>query len=128
MHRLSRVMSTALASDARWHLYRLLADPVRLRLLALTQDVELSVGELADVLEQTQPNVSRHAGPLRQGGHLADRRDGTRTLLRLADGAAQDPVVADALAEGHRLCEEDGSLSRVAELVRARDARSREYF
>lgn len=121
-------MSTAVAGDPRWHLYRLLADPVRLRVLALAAEAELSVGELADVLEQTQPNVSRHAAPLRQAGLLADRRDGTRTLLRLAPGASKDPVVADALVEGRRLCEGEGSLSRVAELIRERDARSREYF
>jgi DNA-binding transcriptional ArsR family regulator/precorrin-6B methylase 2 len=122
------VMSTAVAGDPRWHLYRLLADPVRLRLLALADEAELSVGELAEVLEQTQPNVSRHTAPLRQAGLLTDRRDGTRTLLRLAPGASSDPVVADALAEGRRLCDAEGSLHRVAELIRLRVARSREYF
>src|SRR4051812_39615096 len=53
------LMSTAAAGDPRGHLYRLLADPVRLRVLALSEEAELSVGELAEVLEQTQPNVSR---------------------------------------------------------------------
>lgn len=125
---ISWVMSTAVAGDPRWHLYRLLADPVRLRLLALSAEAELSVGELAEVLEQTQPNVSRHTAPLRQAGLLTDRRDGTRTLLRLAPGAPNDPVVADALVEGRRLCESEGSLSRVAELIRARDEKTREYF
>ncbi len=121
-------MSTALAGDPRWHLYRLLADPIRLRLLALSEEVELSVGELAEVLGQTQPNISRHAGPLRQAGLLAGRRDGTRTLLRLSARASDDAVVADALAEGRRLCVEEGTLARVTELIRARDARTREYF
>jgi DNA-binding transcriptional ArsR family regulator len=128
MHILLRLMSTAVAGDARWHLYRLLADPVRLRLLALSAETELSIGELADLLEQTQPNLSRHAGPLRQAGLLAERRDGTRTLLRLTPRAAQDAVIADALAEGRRLCDEEGSLARVHEVIRARDARTREYF
>ncbi|HVW24118.1 MAG TPA: metalloregulator ArsR/SmtB family transcription factor [Polyangiaceae bacterium] len=121
-------MSTSVAGDPRWHLYRLLADPVRLRLLALSAEAELSVGELAEVLEQTQPNVSRHTAPLRQAGLLTDRRDGTRTLLRLAPGASNDPVVADALVEGRRLCDAEGSLTRVAELIRARDEKTREYF
>jgi DNA-binding transcriptional ArsR family regulator/SAM-dependent methyltransferase len=121
-------MSTAVVADARWHLYRLLADPVRLRLLALAAEAELSVGEFAELLEQTQPNVSRHASPLRQAGLLADRRDGTRTFLRLTERTSADPVVADALIEGRRLCEEEGSLARVRDVVRARDARTREYF
>jgi ArsR family transcriptional regulator len=125
---LSLLMATAAAGDARWHLYRLLADPVRLRLLALAAETELSIGELAELLLQTQPNLSRHAGPLRQAGLLSERRDGTRTLVRLAPFASQDAVVADALTEGRRLCEEEGSLSRVQDVVRARDARTREYF
>jgi DNA-binding transcriptional ArsR family regulator/2-polyprenyl-3-methyl-5-hydroxy-6-metoxy-1,4-benzoquinol methylase len=121
-------MSSAVVADARWHLYRLLADPVRLRLLALAAEAELSVGELAELLDQTQPNVSRHASPLRQAGLLGDRRDGTRTFLRLTESTSSDPVVADALTEGRRLCEEEGSLARVRDVVRARDARTREYF
>ena len=35
---------------------------------------------------------------------------------------SRDPVVADALASGRALCVADGSLARVAEVVRARDA------
>jgi len=116
------------AADPRWHLYRLLGDPVRLRLLALAGHEELSVGELAELLGESQPNVSRHAAPLRQAGLLLVRRQGTRTLVRLADGAARDAVVADALQAGRRLCREEGSLERVVDVVRARDARGRELF
>ncbi|HVU01256.1 MAG TPA: metalloregulator ArsR/SmtB family transcription factor [Polyangiaceae bacterium] len=121
-------MSTAVATDARWHLYRLLADPSRLKLLALASEAELSVGELAELSDQTQPNVSRQAAPLRQAGLLTDRRDGTRTFLRLAEGASSDPVVADALREGLRLVDADGSRARVRDVVRARDDKTREYF
>ena len=118
----------ALPIDDRWQLYRLLSDPTRLRLLALSAEEELSVGELAELLAEPQPNVSRHAAPLRQAGLLADRRQGTRTLVRLASGAAADPVVADALATGRRLCTQDGSLDRIAEVVAHRDAKAREFF
>src|SRR5262245_2761976 len=82
--------------DARWQLYRLLSEPARLRVLALAAEEELALGELAELLEESQPNVSRHAGPLRQAGLLAERRQGTRTLVRLAPAAALDPVVSDA--------------------------------
>lgn len=121
-------MSTALATDARWQLYGLLADPVRLRLLALAAEAELSVGELAELLDQTQPNVSRHAAPLRRAGLLADRRDGTRTFLKLTPGALNDAVVADAVAEGRKFCAAEGSLEAVSSVVRSRDSRTREYF
>jgi ArsR family transcriptional regulator len=116
------------AGDTRWQLYRLLSDPTRLKLLALAAEEELSVGELAELLDESQPNVSRHAAPLRQAGLLADRRQGTRTLVRLAEGARVDAVVADALDSGRKLCAADGSLERVAEVVLRRDARTREFF
>ena len=54
-----------------------------------------------------QPNVSRHATALRQAGLLSDRREGTRTLVRVPVEAARDAVVADALASGKALCERD---------------------
>jgi ArsR family transcriptional regulator len=121
-------MQSLPGSDERWQLYRLLSDPTRLRLLALAAEEELSVGELAELLDEPQPNVSRQAGPLRQAGLLADRRQGTRTLVRLADRAHADPVVADALDAGRRLCSEDGSLARVPEVVARRDVKARELF
>ena len=88
------------AADVRWELYRLLADPVRPRLLALSSVEELGVGELADLLREGQPKISRHAAALRDAGLLVARRQGTWTLLRLAPGAAADPVVADAVSAG----------------------------
>jgi ArsR family transcriptional regulator len=114
--------------DSRWQLYRLLSDPFRLRLLALAAEEELSVGELAELLDEGQPNVSRHAAQLRQAGLLVDRRQGARTLIRIADGAPSDPVVADALGAGRRLCKDEGTLGRVPQIVRARDSRTREFF
>ncbi len=121
-------MLMGLASEARWQLYRVLADPARLRVLALAAEEELSIGELGELTGESQPNLSRHAAPLRQAGLLSERRQGARTLLRLAPGKAEDPVVADALAAGRLLCDREGRRLRIAEVVRARDARSREYF
>lgn len=121
-------MQPALDSDSRWHLYRLLGDPTRLRLLALAAEEELGVGELAELLDEAQPNVSRHAAQLRQAGLFADRKQGNRTFVRLAGGARKDPVIIDALGAGRRLCVEDGSLARVAEVVQKREARAREFF
>jgi len=114
--------------DARWQLYRLLSDPFRLRLLALAAEEELALGELADLLGESQPNLSRHAAPLRQAGLLSERRQGTRTLVRLDAAGKSDPVVCDALAAGRALCEKDGSLARIVTIVRARDQKTREFF
>ena len=121
-------MTQAAPLDARWQLYRLLSDPFRLRLLALASEEELALGELAELLNESQPNLSRHAAPLRQAGLLAERRQGTRTLVRLDAEAKRDPVVCDALSAGLRMCEKDGSLARIRTIVRARDQKTREFF
>jgi DNA-binding transcriptional ArsR family regulator/protein-L-isoaspartate O-methyltransferase len=122
------VHAAAPGLDARWQLYRLLSDPFRLRLLALAAVEELALGELAELLGESQPNVSRHAAPLRQAGLLAERKQGTRTLVRLPSDALADAVVRDAVAAGRTLCAEDGSLERIAAIVRGRDEKTREFF
>jgi DNA-binding transcriptional ArsR family regulator len=48
------------------------AEPTRLRLLALLSHGELTVGEICEILEQSQPRVSRHLGLLSEAG-LVDR-------------------------------------------------------
>lgn len=115
-------------AESRCHLYRLLSEPMRLRMLALAATEELSVGELGELLDESQPNVSRHAAALRQCGLLTGRREGTRLFVRMARANANDAVVADALETGRRMCQGDGSLARVASVVRARDQRTRAFF
>lgn len=122
------VLDGAVASTTRWELYRVLAEPVRLRLLALAAEEELAIGELATLLGESQPNISRHLTPLKQAGLVLVRREGTRALVRIAEAATADPVVADALASGRALCEGDGSLPRLAEILRDRDRVAREFF
>jgi ArsR family transcriptional regulator len=95
--------------------------------LALTAEDELSVGELADLVGEAQPNVSKHVAALRRAGLLAMRKQGNRVLVKVAD-AGGDAVVRDALAAGRALVTDDGSLARVPEIVRARDAASRAFF
>ena len=77
----SSSLATTSARLGRVDLYRLLADPGRLQILALCAEEELSVGELGSLLNESQPQVSRRVAPLRQGGLLEARRDGTRTWL-----------------------------------------------
>lgn len=118
----------AQAPTARWELYRLLGEPVRLRLLALAAEEELAIGELAELLREGQPNVSRHVAPLKKAGLLVVRKHGTRVLARLSEAAERDPVVQDGVRSGRGLCEADGSLGRVAEVVAQRDENAREFF
>lgn len=124
----SPALPRSAGAAARCELYRLLSDPVRLRLLGLAAIEELGVGELADLLREGQPKVSRHAAALREAGILMARRQGTWTLLRLSPDATEDPVIADAVAAGRRACEADGSATRIGDVLAERDAATRDFF
>jgi len=61
-----------------------MCDLVRWRLLALLENEELGVGELARVLQIPQSTASRHLKALLQGGWIARRSEGPSGLYRLA--------------------------------------------
>jgi ubiquinone/menaquinone biosynthesis C-methylase UbiE/DNA-binding HxlR family transcriptional regulator len=71
-----------------------LADPTRLRILLLLRRMELSVGELAQVLGQSQPRVSRHLKILADAGVVERRKEGSWVFLALADASRVTPVFA----------------------------------
>ena len=121
-------MPAAATESPRWELYRLLGEPRRLRLLGLTSEDELSIGELAELTREAQPNVSKHLKQLREAGLVVVRRQGTRAFARLSGELNGDPVLADAVRSGRELCARDGSLQRVPEVIRARDADARAFF
>ena len=72
-------------------LLRVLADPTRLRALALLEMEELSVGELSRCLGLSQSRVSNHLRVLREHGLLIERHLGTRNLLRSSLGEPPAP-------------------------------------
>ncbi len=74
-------------------LFQALADPSRLRLLALLKEMELTVGELAQVLAQSQPRVSRHLKILADARLVERRKEGSWVFLQLGD-----PKLVDALS------------------------------
>ena len=61
---------------------KLLADPNRVRLLALLEREELTVAELAAVTMLAQPRVSTHLAKLREAGLVKDRRAGVQSYYR----------------------------------------------
>jgi DNA-binding transcriptional ArsR family regulator len=65
--------------------FRALGDPLRVRILDLLRDQELSVTVLAERLAAGQQNVSKHLAVLVDTGMLARRKDGTHVYYRIAD-------------------------------------------
>jgi DNA-binding transcriptional ArsR family regulator/protein-L-isoaspartate O-methyltransferase len=75
---------------------RLLADPTRVRLLALLDREELTVAELAAVLHLAQPRVSTHLAKLKEAELVRDRRAGVSAYYRA--NAEADPTLVALVA------------------------------
>jgi len=75
-------------------IFRALADATRLRILALLRRMELSVGELAQVLGQSQPRVSRHVKILCDAELAERRKEGSWVFVALGTPSAVEPIAA----------------------------------
>ncbi|TGX55131.1 metalloregulator ArsR/SmtB family transcription factor [Sphingomonas gei] len=75
-------------------IFRALADSTRLRIVALLRAMELSVGELAQVLGQSQPRVSRHVKILCDAGLVERRKEGSWVFVALGAQAKVQPILA----------------------------------
>ena len=118
--------------------FRALADPTRLRIMRLLASMELAVGELAQVLGQSQPRVSRHIKILCDAGLAERRREGGWVFLRAAvseAGAPDSPgtalarvlVSAEAAdADFGAQCAEDRQ--HLVVIRSAREASAEDYF
>ena len=116
---------------------RALADLTRLRIMRLLAQMELAVGEVAQVLGQSQPRVSRHVAILCDAGLAERRREGSWTFLRqtLTEGATRGLNAAiDALLEAAE-ADDEAFAARCAEDRRhlaairsARETSAEAYF
>jgi ArsR family transcriptional regulator len=81
-------------------IFRALGDPSRLRILLLLRGLDLAVGEIARVLQQSQPRVSRHLKIMAEAGLVERVKEGAWVFVRLGPAATTAPVLAaiDALA------------------------------
>jgi DNA-binding transcriptional ArsR family regulator len=61
-----------------------LGDPTRRAIFEQLRGGPRSVGELAGSLPVSRPAVSQHLRVLREAGLVADRKEGTRRLYRVA--------------------------------------------
>jgi ArsR family transcriptional regulator len=107
------------------------ADTSRLRLLRLLDREELTVGELERCTGLPQSTVSRHTAVLRRAGLVAERSEGVRSHLRLAesDAAGVSGLLA-AVMELVRTAdlEHPEDLARLEDVRREREAGREELF
>ena len=75
-------------------LCKTLANPKRLEILEILKEhPEISVNELADLLEIPKANTSQHLAVLRQAGIVATRKDGINVYYSL-----RSPKISEACA------------------------------
>lgn len=118
-------------------LFRALADPTRLRIMRLLGSMELAVGEVAQVLGQSQPRVSRHIGILCDASLAERRREGSWVFLRARSSASDAPPLSAAIAallieaeaadpEFARECDQDRR--KLAEIRQNCESEAQVYF
>jgi SAM-dependent methyltransferase len=76
---------------------RAVGEATRLRILALCAEGDLTVGELTQILGQSQPRVSRHLKLLCEAGVIERLPEGTAVFHRLADGGAGSALAQQVL-------------------------------
>jgi len=102
------------------------AEPTRVRLLLLLGRGEATVGELQEILEQSQPRVSRHLRLLAEAGLVERFRDGQSIYYRLA--SEELPQAIAGIVGGATGVSDPLLLADRAALDRMRRARQRAAF
>jgi ArsR family transcriptional regulator len=65
--------------------FRVLGEPMRLKLLLALETGEKNVTELVRLTDSTQANVSKHLGILSDTGMLSRRKEGLKTFYFISD-------------------------------------------
>lgn len=106
-----------------------LADPCRLRLVAVLMRGEFTVQELTRILRLGQSRISRHLKILTDAGVLTVKRQGTWSYYRVAEGEGFFTSICPALErELDTLPQRDADLSGVAAVLEERRSKSRSFF
>ncbi len=104
-------------------LFQALSDPTRLRLLSLMSAGEVCVCYFVEILDETQPKISRHLAYLRRAGLVSARRDGKWVHYRLTkpsdpEAAAVFDTVLEVITSDRRMQRDRAALERVCCAVR----------
>ena len=110
-------------------LFKALADPCRLRLVAVLLRGEFTVQELTQILGMGQSRISRHLKILTEAGVLSVKRQGTWSYYRAGEDNAFFGAIRPAFErELDRLPERRDDLSALTLALEARRKRSLEFF
>lgn len=109
---------------------RALADPTRLRIIALLERDELAVAELQEITRLGQSRISTHLGLLQDAGLVQSRRDGKRTFYKL--GPQADKVAGEfiqlAIRGAKELPEHNGDQINLKRVLARRKEQAQVFF
>lgn len=116
--------------NTSWDTLKLVADPTRLRILALLLREELSVAELQEILGMAQSRISSSLALLRSAELVNDRRDGKRAYYSLRPGLPPATLAllrsaTEAVSAQPELAADRAGLARA---LAKRRATQEEYF
>ena len=69
-------------------LFKLMATPIRLKIISALCGQEKNVSQLLHEIDTTQPNMSQHLAALYRAGVVAKRRDATQIYYRIGSDRA----------------------------------------
>lgn len=73
------------------HVYKILANPIRLEILNILKEQEVSVDDLTRIIGIRKPNVSQHLAVLRMMGLVSERRNGKGVYYSIIDSRIVAP-------------------------------------
>jgi DNA-binding transcriptional ArsR family regulator len=81
--------------------FKVMAEPIRLRMLQELEGGEMSVGEITEAVESTQPNVSKHLKMMQEAGLISRRQEGNTVYYSIADASVFEicDVVCSSIRE-----------------------------
>lgn len=116
--------------NAPWEILKILADPTRLRLIALLSREELSVAELQEILGMGQSRISSQLALLRTVNIVSDRREGKNAFYSLRASLPERTralarAALDAVGESDVMAEDRENLDRI---LQKRRRTQEQYF
>jgi len=105
-----------------------MADPTRLRLLAILDTEELSVNELVWIMGMGQSRISRHLAVLKDAGLLAQRREGTWSYYSIPSTVEDRGLLQTFRDSATYRNAIDGDSPRIKKVLEDRRAQSLHFF
>jgi ArsR family transcriptional regulator len=105
------------------------AESSRLRILALLSRGDLTVSDLTEILNQSQPRVSRHLKLLLEASLIGRYQEGSWAYFRLSDAEPEHDFVHSLVSRVHSSDPQvERDLERLAAVKRRRQERASAYF